>query len=157
MLLKGLIEEDFLQYKEPSMFLIFPSCTMKCDRECGRPICQNSDLASASLIEIEVEKLVQRYLDNPITKAIVCGGLEPMDSFEQLVELVRVLRRFSADFVVVYTGYRNDEIEDKLEELSKFPNIIVKFGRYVPDQESHFDEVLGVNLASSNQYAARIS
>ena len=157
MLLKGLIEEDFLQYKEPSMFLIFPSCTMKCDRECGRPICQNSDLANAPLIGIEVEKLVQRYLDNPITKAIVCGGLEPMDSFEQLVELVRVLRRFSADFVVVYTGYRNDEIEDELEELSKFPNIIVKFGRYVPDQEPHFDEVLGVNLASSNQYAARIS
>jgi hypothetical protein len=32
-------------------------------------------------------------------------------------------------------------------------NIIVKFGRYRPNQEPHFDKVLGVELASDNQYA----
>ena len=31
--------------------------------------------------------------------------------------------------------------------------IIVKFGRFRPNQEPHYDEVLGVNLISDNQYA----
>ena len=30
--------------------------------------------------------------------------------------------------------------------------IIVKFGRFRPNQEKHFDEVLGIYLASNNQY-----
>ena len=37
-----------------------------------------------------------------------------------------------------------------------FTNIIIKFGRYIPNQKPHYDEVLGVNLASDNQYAERI-
>lgn len=37
--LKGLVEEDFINYKKPSMFLIFPYCSFKCDEECGRDIC----------------------------------------------------------------------------------------------------------------------
>ena len=38
-----------------------------------------------------------------------------------------------------------------------YSNIIIKFGRFIPNREPHFDEVLGVNLASNNQYAKRIS
>ena len=38
-----------------------------------------------------------------------------------------------------------------------FNNIIVKFGRFIPNQESHYDEILEVNLASPNQYARKIS
>ena len=41
--------------------------------------------------------------------------------------------------------------------LKKFKNIIVKFGRYVGGQQAHFDEVLGVYLASDNQFAEKIS
>jgi hypothetical protein len=37
-----------------------------------------------------------------------------------------------------------------------FDNIVIKFGRYRPGQQKHFDEVLGVELASDNQYAKRI-
>ena len=37
------------------------------------------------------------------------------------------------------------------------PNIIIKFGRFVPMQQPHFDPILGVNLASDNQYAKQIS
>ena len=40
--------------------------------------------------------------------------------------------------------------------LRKYPNIIIKYGRYIPDQEPHQDEVLGVRLASNNQYAERM-
>jgi len=43
----NLIDEDFCQYKKPSMFIGFPTCSFKCDKECGRPICQNSALAAA--------------------------------------------------------------------------------------------------------------
>jgi hypothetical protein len=44
-----------------------------------------------------------------------------------------------------------------LEEFKQFKNIIIKFGRFVPNQEKHYDEVLGIELASPNQYARRIS
>lgn len=33
----------------------------------------------------------------------------------------------------------------------------LKFGRYIPNQTPHYDSILGVNLASDNQYAERIS
>lgn len=40
---------------------------------------------------------------------------------------------------------------DKVEQLKPFKNIIIKFGRYIPNQTSHHDDVLGVTLASPNQ------
>lgn len=157
MKLKGLLDEDFLQYKEPSMFLIFPYCSFKCDKEQGTKICQNSSLVNEPIIEISAKKLVDRYIANPITSAVVCRGLEPMDSFDDLLEFITELRRHCNHTVVIYTGYRNDEIEDKIEELSKFENIIVKFGRFIPGQEKHFDPVLGIQLRSLNQYRTKIS
>ena len=48
-------------------------------------------------------------------------------------------------------------ILDKVKELSKFKNVIVKFGRFIPNQNSHYDEVLGVELASNNQYARKVT
>jgi hypothetical protein len=40
--------------------------------------------------------------------------------------------------------------------LKNFDNIIIKYGRFIPNQEQHYDETLGVNLASNNQYAERL-
>lgn len=158
MKLRGLLDEDFVQYKEPSMFLIFPNCTFKCDKERGTNVCQNSGLVRETyIVDIPVKKLVDRYLSDPITGAIVCGGLEPLDSFDDLLELLTELRKHCDHTVVIYTGYRNDEVENKIEQLSKFSNVIVKFGRFIPGQERHFDPVLGVNLRSLNQYRVKIS
>ena len=50
-----------------------------------------------------------------------------------------------------------NEIQEKVEKLKQFRNIIVKFGRYRPGQKPHMDEVLGVELANDEQYAKRIS
>lgn len=61
------------------------------------------------------------------------------------------------DDVVIYTGYYPDEIKDALDVLKGFNNIIIKFGRYIPNRQSRYDEILGVTLASDNQYAERIS
>ena len=48
--LRGLVDYDICNYKTPSMFLIFPNCTFKCDKECGKAICQNSNLAHEPVI-----------------------------------------------------------------------------------------------------------
>lgn len=157
MYIKGLVDEDFVNYKKPSMFISFPKCSFKCDKECGMQVCQNSTLALSQNINIDTSRLVERYLSNPITHAIVCGGLEPIDTFDELIEFVSVLRENTEDDIVIYTGYYKNEILDKIDELSKFKNIIVKFGRFIPNQEKHFDEILGVYLASNNQYSERIS
>ncbi len=156
--IKGLLDEDFVNYKLPSMFIAFPKCTFKCEKECGVRCCQNSELATAPNISLDVFTIVQRYLSNPISKAIVCGGLEPMDSFEDLINLIEQLRYIGCnDKIILYTGYNKDEIVDKIRVLSTYQNIVVKYGRFVPNQERHYDEVLGVYLASDNQYAEVIS
>lgn len=158
MILKGIIDTDTINYKKISMVLEFPICKgFKCDKECGQQVCQNSALATAPNIEIEPIDLINRYLNNPITQAVCMQGLECMDSFSDLHSFILMFRSVSEDDIVIYTGYNRDEIEDKVEMLKEFPNIIIKFGRYIPNQQTHYDEVLGVSLASDNQYAERIS
>ena len=99
--------------------------------------------------------IINRYLSNEISKAIVFGGLEPFDSFEELYSFVRILRHkyHCDDTVVIYTGYNKDEITLMVEMLKPLKNIIIKYGRYIPQTEGKYDETLGVNLASNNQYA----
>ena len=158
MRIKFLVDEDFVNYKKPSMFIGFPNCTWKCEKECGQKMCQNKELALSPDIEISYKTIVDRYMGNPITKAIVCGGLEPFDTWEDLVNLIHEFRRHTQDFIIIYSGFYLSEINDKVEYLRQnYDNIIIKFGRFVPNQEPHYDEVLGIKLASSNQYAERIS
>lgn len=157
MKVKGIVFEDFLNYKKPSLFIIFPYCNFKCDKDCGLKVCQNSSLAKEKEIEYSVDKIVNNYIENDITKAIVCGGLEPMDSFDDLKELVGALRIKTNDDIVIYTGYREEEIEDKANDLKQFANIIIKFGRYIPNDKEYYNDILGINLASRNQYAKKIS
>ena len=157
MKIKFLADEDFINYKKASMFIGFPSCSFKCCIECGIDCCQNSSLVKQPTIDYPIEKIIDRYINNPITSSIVCAGLEPFDSWEDLLELVTAFREKTNDDFVIYTGYKEEEIEDKVNILKQFPNIIIKFGRFVPNQSSHKDEILGVTLASPNQYAKKIS
>ena len=156
MLIKGITDEDFVNYKVPSMYIATATCSFKCDKEYGKPICQNSALARQPSIEIDDEKIVERYIKNPITKAIVFGGLEPMDQWQDILYLIALLRNVDDD-IVIYTGYDKDEIDYCLPHFMNYKNIVFKFGRYIPGQQPHFDPVLGVMLASDNQYAERIS
>ena len=151
-----IIEEDFINYKKPCMTIMMPYCTFKCDKECGKQVCQNSDLASAPKIEIETENIIKKYLNNPISEAIVFQGLEPFDSFYQILDFIKKFREVSNDDIVIYTGYNKDEIKWYLTFLKDFDNIIIKYGRFIPGQEKHYDKVLGVYLASDNQYAERL-
>lgn len=157
MIIKQLVDEDFVNYKKPAMFIGFPSCTFKCEKECGVRCCQNSALAQSSNINISIDVLIERYMNNPITHAVVCGGLEPMDSWDDLQCFILNFRYWSDDDIVIYTGYTEEEIQNKLEWLQWYGSIIVKFGRYIPGQQPHYDSVLGVKLASNNQHAKVVS
>ena len=167
MLIKGLIDEDFVNYKKPSMYIASSKCSFKCDKECGCEVCQNSELAHQQSYSMGVKTLIKRYLTNPITKAIVISGLEPFDTPEMLYDIVLGFRDIGVmDDIVIYTGYTEDELslDDSGRQsvaaynwLKHYPNIYVKFGRFIPGQTPHFDEVLGVKLASDNQYGKKVS
>ena len=154
---KGVLYEDYVNYKKPSMLVMFPQCSFKCDKECGSPVCQNSALAQGATIEVPADNLIEAYITNPFTSAIVCGGLEPFDTFDDLIVFIKTARLKTNDDIIIYTGYTEKELQNQIEFLKQYKNIIVKFGRFVPDQERHYDETLGVYLASDNQYAERIS
>ena len=158
MQIKGIIDEDFVNYKLPSMHICTCYCDFKCDRESGVSCCQNSSLATLPAICVPDDTIIRRYLSNPITKAICFAGLEPFDQFLELYGFIRKLRLdyHCDDAVVIYTGYNEDEITTYLNELQEFQNIIVKFGRFVPNLEKRYDDVLGIWLASGNQYAREI-
>lgn len=157
MIVKNIVIEDFINYKKPSMFIITPTCNFKCCTEAGNNICQNMSLVKQPNIEISNIDIVNRYIDNPITKAIVFGGLEPFDSWDDMFEIIHMIRHLCEDDIVIYTGYNKEEIIDKVNLLKNFKNIIIKYGRFIPNQEKHYDEILGVELASTNQWAEKIS
>lgn len=157
--LKGIVAEDFVNYKKPSLFLISSICNWKCCKEANIPItiCQNNPLIDKPTKEFSIESIYTLYVNNDITKAIVIGGLEPFMQFDEFISLIYYFRKYTDDDIVIYTGYYEEEIKDKIELLKQFPNIIIKYGRYVPNNSPHYDEILGVNLISDNQYAEKIS
>jgi hypothetical protein len=159
MIIKQLRDEDFTNYRLPSMVVGFPSCTFKCEKECGcSGMCQNSELFKSPSINMSSKDIVERYINNPITKAIVFGGLEPFDTFGQMLELMCEFRDKTDDPIVIYSGYYREEIpQERIDAIIKYvPNVIVKWGRFVPNQEPHYDEVLGIYLRSDNQYAEKL-
>ena len=42
------------------------------------------------------------YHNNPITRAVVIGGLEPMLQYEEILEFVKQFRQYSDDDIVIY-------------------------------------------------------
>ena len=156
--LKGIIDEDFVNYKVPSMTLMFPYCDFKCETN-GEHFCQNSSLIKEKDIIIPIKNIYKRYINNPITSAIVMQGMEPFKSWDELYSLLVHFRihECCTDDIVIYTGYNKDEILNEVNELEiMFSNVIIKYGRYIPNRESRYDDILGVTLASDNQYAERI-
>ena len=154
--LKGIIWEDTVNYKKISTTLMFPKCSFKCDKENGVQLCQNWSLAAAPSQKVNVMSLLDTYLGNPLTEALVFQGLEPFDSPIDLRIVSASLNTLGIkDDVVIYTGYDKYEISQNLLHYLKetIPgHLIIKWGRYRPNQEEHFDKNLGVYLASNNQY-----
>jgi hypothetical protein len=157
--LKNIVDEVFQDYKKPSMMLATCKCDWKCAKEGNFDIsvCQNSELTNQKNIEVSIEFIINRYFDNPITQAIVIGGLEPMLQFVEILEFIKEFRLKCDDDIVIYTGYYPKEILYIIDRLSIYKNIIIKFGRYKENSNMKFDDILGVWLSSDNQYAIKIS
>lgn len=149
-----LVDEDFVNYREPTMTIGFPYCTFKC----GKENCQNASLEFSHTIECSYEELVDRFLGNPITKAVCFQGLEPFDSGEDLFGLIEAFRKKTDCEIVIYSGYNLPEVYRNgwFDRLKQYGNIILKVGRFIPDSRPRFDSMLGVTLASSNQYAVGV-
>ena len=175
MKLKFLIDEDMVNYKEPSMFVGFPYCSFKCEIDCGEIICQNHPNYNLNLVNVSIDNLCKRFIDNDLSKSLVLGGFEPLDSPFDVETLIDTLRnKYNCNSpIIIYTGYTEEECNgihkkeyqnvnyEKLQavynQIISYSNIIIKFGRFIPNMKSHFDDVLGVNLASDNQYAKRFN
>ncbi len=160
MRIKAIVEEDFINYKQPSMFIGTCKCDWKCAKDGGFDvsICQNSLLAQSEEINMSYEEIYRRYIKNPITNSIVIGGLEPFLQFDDIYNLINYFRINNCeDIFVIYTGYYKEEIQDKLSKLKSLGNIIVKFGRFLNNSTPIFDKTLGVTLATNNQWGERIS
>ena len=154
MKVSGIIIEDFVNYKKPSLFIGFSMCDFKCQKEFG-VVCQNATLIQQSQ-NVDLRALIQIYTNNQITQAIVCGGMEPFYNPKELLELVQAFREITEEEIVIYSGYNEDEIKETIEALKKYPNIIVKFGRFSGSKEKNYDDILGVELFGG-QYAKKIS
>lgn len=160
MKVKSIQDEDFVNYYKPSMFIGTCYCDWKCCTENNLPVstCQNHQILSQQNIDIADEDILARYVSNPITQAVVIGGLEPFKQFEDVLNLIETFRNNNQfDEFVIYTGYYPHEIEYAISLLKHYKNIIIKFGRYVPNLPQQYDCVLQKYLASNNQYAIKIS
>ena len=131
MIVKEIRDEDFTSYKKPSMVIGFPRCTWKC----GKGLCQNSLLATAPDVNMSINTLIDRYMNNPITSAVICAGLEPFDSWDDLQCFILNFRYWSDDDIVIYTGYCKEELEEEIKWLELYEPIIIKYGRFVPNQQ----------------------
>ena len=107
MKLKGIIDYDCANYKEPTLTLEFPYCDFKCDKLNGCKICQNRPLSQAETLEIPGEVIWRMYSENPLTKAFCFQGLEPFDSFMDLMDIIIYIRKEKQcnDPIIIYTGY----------------------------------------------------
>ena len=159
MKIRNLMDQDIVNYKKMSMFIATCYCDFKCCKQLNLDICicQNSPIAKSKIIDMDNQKIVKRYIKNKLTHAVVFGGLQPFKQFDQLIQFVKCFRQHTEDDIVIYTGYYENELKNEIQILKQYKNIVVKFGRYVPGQEVHFDQVLGVSLANKQQYAKKIS
>lgn len=159
MRVKEIIDEDFSNYKKCSMLIGTCFCTWKCceDMRVDRSICQNLGFANYEIIDMPDKAIVDRYLKNPLSSAVVFGGLEPMEQFDEVISLMRAFREQTEDEIVIYTGFYLEEIQSKVDQLREIPNIIMKFGRFKTNGIPHRDEILGVELANEEQFAVKIS
>ena len=159
MKLKGIIDYDCTNYKEPVLTLEFPYCDFKCDKLNGCKVCQNSSLVKEPTIEISLKTIWELYKQNPLTKGFCLQGLEPLDSVDEVLNFIKYIRgnNFCNDPIIIYTGYNKEEVTKFIYQITDFDNIIIKWGRFIKGQILHYDRILGVNLASDNQYAEKIT
>jgi hypothetical protein len=158
MKIKYIKDEVFSDYNKTSMLIAVPYCNTKCWEKYGLSscACQNEHLNKLETIDVKNEEIIKRYLQNPITKAIVFGGRDSWDSLEEIIDFIKEFRKVSKDDCVLYTGREYNVIEKDLYRFKDFKNIYIKYGHYNPNSEPITDELTSVVLASKNQKFIRV-
>jgi hypothetical protein len=158
--IKGIKDEVFNDYNKISMLIICPKCTVRCYAEHNLPpeICQNNHLHKTLTYNIDNQKIIERYLSNPLTEAVIFGGLDSWDSVEEILIFINDFRKVCNDDIVLYTGrYITEDIVQKhLHKFNGLSNVYIKFGRYIPSLKPIVDKLTNVTLASSNQYFYKV-
>lgn len=155
----GVIDCDCINNKDITYTILSGyKCTFKCNKEANDTVCHNASLSNNEPIIIEIDKLINRYINQDIAHCITFQGLEPLDSLKELLWFIYKFRKVSDDKIFIWTGYTKKECKDliALIKMMNWGNIVFKFGRYIPGHKPHYDEVLGVNLASDNQWGEEI-
>ncbi len=162
MKLRAIIDSDCNHYKDFTMVLFAPYCTWKCCTECGIPesSCANHCFQQQDVKEYPNEAIINRYISNPLHGGLCIAGAEPLDS-NDLRGFLKEFRAAVPDVIIIYTGYTADEpiVVEFIDWLTKndINDVILKVGRYIPDGTKHIDPILGVPLASENQYAIKVN
>jgi len=162
-IIKGIIDERFGDYKDCSMMIITSHCKWKCKE------CQNKHLDMLPTKKVECNEIIERFFNNPLTSAIIFGGLEPLDTPYDVKAFMLDMLDYCDDHgisppkVIIYTGYDEYEMEGILEYsgldsvIDAYRNVIIKYGRYDPTYDEFgtkqiiYDLNLGVYLQSMNQ------
>ena len=78
--------------------------------------------------------------------------------FDEIISFIETFRtQYKCnDQIVIYTGFYEEEITSYITQLKPYSNIVVKFGRFLPNDKRRYSSILGVYLSSSNQYAKEI-
>jgi organic radical activating enzyme len=162
MLVRKIIRDDNVNYKRTALFVGIGDCDWKCCKEAGMnaSMCQNSELAKVSAWKMTANECLDVVVHRKsFEQSVVIGGLEPFRDMNSLLELCRAVSsrcEFVDWDVVIYTGYYYNEIVEEVELIKESVGnhrLIIKFGRYDPALPPVKDSILGVELASSNQYA----
>ena len=108
--IKMIVDEDIINYKKPSMMIGTVVCTWKCCDDACIPhsTCQNYGWNIAPIYNIPNEDIIERYMNNVYTDAIIFAGLEPFDQFDELITFIDKFREVSNDDVVIYTVYNQN-------------------------------------------------
>ena len=158
--------DNMTDYKKTSLLLVFPMCSGKCGEKC-----QNYHMIGKTKTKnFKIKSIIELYNNLKQHQAIVCAGLEPFDTFDDLYNIFEAfLSNIKPVDFVIYTGYTYDElhktkqIDDLLKcfykHLNISKNLIIKFGRYNEDQScnSYISKILGVKLATGNQHVIKFS
>ena len=134
-------------------------CDWKCELEgtLTKCACQNSHLARLPNYDLTYADIIDIYSKYDTVSALIFAGLEPLLQLTDVLGLIEVFREDFSDPVIIYTGYNKDEIFEALESLSEYSDIYMKFGRYIAGHKPHRDPLVGVELASDNQYFEKLS
>lgn len=153
----------FNDYKKVGLYVPTSHCTFKCVTEANAKgikfiECQNHALAGCSKrIDMSAKEIYDIAQNDVFVEAIILSGLDPLDSFEETMKFVDEFRKLSDMELVIFTGYKEEEISDKIEMLSKYNGITMKVGRYDPTIPAKYDPIGEVTLATGNQYFINVS